>query len=155
LIATVTGQLLSRWFGIDGGQYYWYYGVGLLIILIPMCYLRKISAFTQMHVIGDIAVLSTVIALLANSIGIIVDMPSFNLNDYKMIDSGWSKILGMAVSTLEGVGVILPIKENMKDKSQFNKIVYIGMIIVVIIVIGFPLTAYFSYKDRTPEVFYK
>lgn len=107
-----------------------------------------------MHIIGDIAVLSTVVALLVNSLDIISHMPKFDISDYPMINSQWSKILGMAVSTLEGVGVILPIKENMKDKQHFNKIVYIGMVIVVIIVSGFPLIAYFSYKDATPEVFF-
>ena len=152
LICTVVGQLLTAWFGIQGDKYYWLYGFVLFVILIPLCYLRKISAFSQLHIVGDIAVLATVIALLFNSIDIISKDTNFNISNFNMINSGWSKVLGMAVTTLEGVGVILPIKESMKDKEDFNKIVYIGMSIVAIILIGFPLVAYFSYGVNTPEV---
>lgn len=153
LIATIVGLLLSEWFGIQNDKYYWLIGFVLLLILIPLCLLRNISAFTQMHIIGDIAVLSTIIALLVNSIGII-SKDSIDISKYKLIDSGWSKILAMSVTCLEGVGVILPIKESMREKDQFNKIVYLGMSIIVLILIGFPLVAFFSYGSLTPEVKY-
>ena len=40
----------------------------------------------------------------------------------------------------------------MKDKNQFNKVVYIGMTIVATILIAFPLVAVLSYGQKTPEV---
>ena len=98
--------------------------------------------------------LSTVIALLVNSINIISNDDKFDINSFKMVKSGWSKILAMAITTLEGVGVILPIKETMKEKKDFNKIVYIGMFSVVVLISAFPLVAYFSYGEITHEVRY-
>jgi len=105
-----------------------------------------------MHLIGDIAVLATVVALLVNSIDIISTKQDFHISDYPMVSSGWSKILGMSVTALEGVGVILPIKESMKDKADFNKVVYIGMSVIALVLVSFPLVAYFSYGDQTSEI---
>ena len=145
------GKLFHIWFEVDENEYYWYFGIALLIILIPFCYLRNISSFSQMHFIGDIAVLATIIVLLINSCKQISKNP-LNINEIPMISKDWPKFLGMSITTLEGIGVILPIKEGMKDKNQFNKVVYIGMTIVATILIAFPLVAVLSYGQKTPEV---
>ena len=40
----------------------------------------------------------------------------------------------------------------MKDKKDFPKVVLIGMTVVITILIGFPLLAYFCFKDQTKDV---
>ncbi len=150
----MSGKLIETWFSIDAKPYFWIFGLVLMLILIPLCYFRKISAFNQLHLIGDIALFSTIIALVVNCSQIFSDKKDFDINNFNLIDSGWSKFLGMAVTTLEGVGVILPIKESMKDKKHFNKVVYIGILFVILILIGFPLLAFFSYGKDTPEVIF-
>ncbi len=118
-----------------------------------MCYFRKISAFNQLHLIGDIALFSTIVALVVNSSQNFANK-DFDISNFNLIDSGWSKFLGMAVTTLEGVGVILPIKESMKEKKHFNKVIYVGILFVILILIGFPLMAFFCYGKDTPEVIF-
>lgn len=145
--------MIETWFGIDPKPYYWTFGIALILILIPLCFFRKISAFNQLHLVGDIAVLFTIVALFVNCTENFRDKEDFDINNFSLISSGWSKFLGMAVTTLEGVGVILPIKESMKNKKDFNKIIYIGILFVIIILIGFPLMAFFSYGKDTPEVY--
>jgi hypothetical protein len=40
----------------------------------------------------------------------------------------------------------------MQDKKDFPKVVMIGMTVVISILIGFPLLAYFCFKDETKDV---
>jgi len=151
LTATVINMLIQQWFELEG-DYYWYIAVGQVVIFIPLCFIRKIKYFGQVHLIGDIAVLATVIALLYNSIIQIKDNTSFDFSSFPLINSGWAKVVGMAVTMLEGVGVILPIKESMENKKDFNSIIIVGMTVVIVVLSGFPIFAYFSYGDNTHEI---
>ena len=125
-----------------------------------MSYVRDISSFSKMHIVGDIAVLSTVIVLAIYSILNINNTPDFTIKNLPLMKSTWAKLLGMSVTMLEGVGVILPIKvslkikakESMQDKKDFNKVIIIGMSVVSIILISFPILAFFSYQNNTGEV---
>lgn len=43
----------------------------------------------------------------------------------------------------------------MKNKEDFPKVVILGMSVVITILIGFPLLAYFCFQDKTKDVIYK
>jgi hypothetical protein len=40
----------------------------------------------------------------------------------------------------------------MKNKEDYPKVVIIGLSIVVMVLIGFPLCAYLCFKDKTEQV---
>lgn len=40
----------------------------------------------------------------------------------------------------------------MQNKKDFNKVIVIGMSVVSLILIGFPIIAYFAYQNETGEV---
>jgi hypothetical protein len=42
----------------------------------------------------------------------------------------------------------------MQDKEQYPKVVIIGTLVVVSVLIGFPLTAYLSFKENTKDVIF-
>ena len=63
-----------------------------------------------MHLIGDIAVLATVVSLIYNSIYDISNKTDFNFKELKLVNNQWFKVLGMCVTSLEGIGVLLPVK---------------------------------------------
>lgn len=105
-----------------------------------------------MHLLGDIAVLTTLIVLCYESINKVTSESTFNFDNVQPINSGWAKIVGMGISTIEGIGVVLPIKESMVDKKKFNLVVYIGNLFISLILIGFPLIMYLCYQDKTAEI---
>lgn len=41
----------------------------------------------------------------------------------------------------------------MLERKDFNKVIIIGMTVVSMILIGFPILAYFAYQNNTEEVF--
>jgi proton-coupled amino acid transporter len=151
LITQTVNNMINLWFD-NKEDYFIPIALVLGIILIPMCLVRNISKFSSMHLLGDIAVLATVVSLAYESIRKITSDSNFNINNFVLFNSGWSKLLGMSITSLEGIGVILPIKESMKDKSKFNWVIIIGTFVISLILTGFPLIMYFCYQDKVDEI---
>ncbi len=109
LSAQIISGLLKLWFGIEE-DYYLYIAIVLGLIVIPLCLVRKISRFSSLHFIGDIAMLLTVICLTYETVTIVTSDKTWDINNVKMFNNQWYKVVGMACSSLEGVGTVLPIK---------------------------------------------
>jgi amino acid permease len=93
----------------DGFHIYWYVGLVLLVILVPMVLVRDISKFNKLHIIGDLAVIAVVLTLTITSVYALSSGTS--KGEYiDMTTSNWPITLGMTVTMLEGVGLVLPIK---------------------------------------------
>lgn len=153
LITQILNNMINLWFGTKDENFYLYIAICLGVILIPMCLVRNVSKFSAMHFIGDLAVLATVISLTYESIYKISHEEGFNLdNVVPFRHPGWAKLLGMCVTSMEGIGVILPIKENMRDKKNFHWVIIIGTFFISIILTGFPLIMYFCYQDAVNEI---
>ena len=151
LIAHIVNDMINLWFGTEGTHYI-KIGLCLALILIPLCMIRNISRLSSLHFIGDMAVLATVISLTYESINIISSDPNFNFDNLRTFNTGWAKLLGMSITALEGIGVILPIKQNMKDKKKFNLVIIIGTFAVGFILMTFPLIMYLCYQDKVSEI---
>jgi proton-coupled amino acid transporter len=143
--------MINIWFGTEGTHYF-YIALVLGAIVIPLCLIRKINKLSSLHFLGDIAVLATVISLAFESIYGITKDSSFSWDNLQAFKSGWALLLGMSITSLEGIGVILPIKENMKEKEKFPLIIIFGTMVVSTILIGFPLIMYICYQDDTQEI---
>jgi amino acid permease len=109
LMAQVLSDIFNFWFNTDI-HYYWYIAIGEVLVLLPICYVRNIKFFSNMHLVGDVAVLLTVGTLAYSSIYDISQKTDFNFGSLKLINSGWFKVLGMCITSLEGIGVLLPVK---------------------------------------------
>ena len=101
--------VLKTWLNTDT-DFYWYIALAQFVIIFPLCFIRNIKVFSKLSIIGDVAVLLTLITLSYTSIKIISDDKNFNIDNLKLIDVGWAKVIGMCITSLEGIGVLLPIK---------------------------------------------
>lgn len=102
-------RMLRMWFETEF-DYTWYIALVITIIVVPLCLIRDISKFSFAHFIGDLAVLLTVVCLAYETIAQMIGDPTFNIDNVKMFNSHWYKLLGMSITSLEGIGVVLPIK---------------------------------------------
>jgi amino acid permease len=119
LSAQIINRLIKVWFGIDE-DYYLYIAIGLGLIIIPLCLVRKISKFASLHFIGDIAMLATIICLTYETVMIVTSDRDWNINNVKMFNTQWYKLVGMSVSSLEGVGTVLPIKVYLNYPGKYD-----------------------------------
>ena len=151
LITQIMNNMLNIWLGTDE-NYHLYIGLCIALIVIPLCLLRNVSKLASLHFIGDLAILATVISLTYESVNIVSSDPNFNFDKIKMINTGWAKLLGMSITSLEGIGVVLPIKESMKDKNKFNLVIILGQSVIGFILMTFPLIMYMCYQDNVQEI---
>ena len=109
LSAQIINRLIKIWFGVEE-DYYLYIAIALGIVIIPLCLVRKMSKFASLHFIGDIALVATIICLTYETITIVTSDKEWDIKNIKMFNTEWYKLVGMACSSLEGVGTVLPIK---------------------------------------------
>lgn len=60
--------------------------------------------------------------------------------------------LGVAVYAFEGVGMVLPIESETRDKQKFGRILGLSMTFISLIYGGFGALGYFAYGDETKDI---
>lgn len=60
--------------------------------------------------------------------------------------------LGVAVYSFEGIGMILPLESEAKDKDKFGKILAWGMTFIALIYGAFGILGYFAFGEETKEI---
>ncbi|KAI1809279.1 transmembrane amino acid transporter protein-domain-containing protein [Poronia punctata] len=75
----------------------------------------------------------------------LADITLFNKKD-------WTLFIGTAIFTFEGIGLIIPIQESMRNPTKFPKVMFTSMIIMSVIFITMGAVSYAAYGSRTETV---
>ncbi|KAL9605079.1 MAG: hypothetical protein Q9219_000013 [cf. Caloplaca sp. 3 TL-2023] len=122
-----------------------------LIIFLPLSLIRDISALSLTAYIADFFILLGLVYLyyydfftLAVNHGV-ADIVNFNPRD-------WTLFIGTAIFTFEGVGLIIPIQESMRQPSKFPPVLAAVMIIITVIFISMGAVSYAAFGSSTKTV---
>ena len=122
-----------------------------MIFFLPFSLLRDISKLGFTALVADAFILVGLLYLyyydiytIANQGGI-ADIINFNRND-------WTLFIGTAIFTFEGIGLIIPIQESMKNQKQFPAVLGLVMIIITIVFISMGALSYAAYGSATETV---
>lgn len=121
----------------------------LLPLLILICLIRNLKYLSPLSMIANI--------LVAVSIGITFyyifsDLPSIGERDAIASFSTLPAFFGTAIFALEGIGVVMPLENNMKNPSHFigcPGVLNTGMLLVILL---YASTGFFGYLKFGPEV---
>lgn len=97
------------------------------LLLIPLMLIRKISKLSFVSLISSACIIIGLIIIFYYSIkdlvqsGVGPGIIQFNSNS-------WSMLIGVAVTSFEGIGLILPIESSMGNPKEFTKVLAISMI---------------------------
>lgn len=124
----------------------WYFGILLVFIYTPLCWVRKIETLAPTHVFADIMILFTIITVLVYTF-IKLDheggfQPVVPVNTKTFLDA-----IGSMVYSYEGVGVILPVYEVAENPEKVKKILGYVLTTVLAIYLFFGFTILFTYGD--------
>lgn len=64
----------------------------------------------------------------------------------------WTLFIGTAIFTFEGIGLIIPIQESMRNPAKFPKVMFNSMIIMSVIFITMGAVSYAAYGSKTETV---
>ncbi|GJC93597.1 transmembrane amino acid transporter [Colletotrichum higginsianum] len=121
-----------------------------VLVFLPFSLLRDIEKLSFTALIADAFILLGLAYLLYYDIltlstNGLADIIMFNRND-------WTLFIGTAIFTFEGIGLIIPIQESMKDPRKFPRVMLAVMIIISVIFIGMGAISYAAYGSKTETV---
>lgn len=140
LISSVTGEYISIKFLI----------LMQLVIFLPLSMVRNIAKLSGTALIADCFILLGLVYLyywggLTIATHGVADIKLFNPKD-------WTLFIGTAIFTFEGIGLIIPIQESMKNPSQFGPALGGVMITITIIFISMGAISYAAYGSNVQTV---
>ncbi|KAJ5175294.1 Amino acid transporter [Penicillium canariense] len=122
-----------------------------LVIFLPLSLIRDISKLGFTALIADAFILLGLLyiyyydarTLIGN--GGIADIKAFN-------PATWSMFIGTAIFTYEGIGLIIPIQESMKQPRRFPGVLAGVMVIITLIFLSAGALSYAAYGSTTKTV---
>ncbi|KIV95054.1 hypothetical protein PV10_02756 [Exophiala mesophila] len=122
-----------------------------LIIFLPLSLIRDISKLGFTALIADAFILLGLIYLYYFDIFTIVDYGG--VADITLFNpSTWTLFIGTAIFTFEGVGLIIPIQETMREPNKFPSVLGIVMIIITVIFTSAGALSYAAFGSQTKTV---
>lgn len=125
-----------------------YYIWIVLIAIIPITWVRKIAKLSYLAIIADTFILFGLVCVVYYTSSEIAQKgPGPNI---RMINSSdFALMIGTAVFSFEGIGMVVPIVEGMKEPQKFSRVLNMGMIICTIIFIFIGTIGYVAYGENT------
>ncbi|KAI8577066.1 hypothetical protein K450DRAFT_253500 [Umbelopsis ramanniana AG] len=117
-----------------------------LVIIIPFAMIRRIAKLSFAAIVADVLILYGIICVIYftsdqlyhNGVG-----PGITLIN----PTNFALMIGTATFSFEGIGLVIPIAEAMKEPEKFPRVVIIGMAIVTGIYILIATLGYLAYGE--------
>ena len=122
-----------------------------LIIFLPLSLIRDITKLGMTALIADTFIVLGLIYLYYYDMRTLIvnhgisDVVNFNSND-------WTLFIGTAIFTFEGVGLIVPIQESMKEPLKFPPVLAGVMIIITVVFVSMGALSYAAFGSATRTV---
>lgn len=122
-----------------------------LVIFLPFSLIRDISKLGFTALVADAFILLGLIYLAYYDVYTLVvnhgisDIINFNPRD-------WTLFVGTAIFTFEGIGLVIPIKEAMKQPARFPTILAVVMVIITVLFVGMGALSYAAFGSSTKTV---
>ncbi|KAI1438775.1 transmembrane amino acid transporter protein-domain-containing protein [Xylaria sp. CBS 124048] len=127
-----------------------------LFILMQMVIFLPFSLFRDIGKLGFTALIADAFIIIGLAYLFYYDIHTLStegLADVIMFNKkDWTLFIGTAIFTFEGIGLIIPIQESMKNPAQFPKVMFNVMIIMSVIFITMGAVSYAAYGSKTETV---
>ncbi|RCK57795.1 Vacuolar amino acid transporter 4 [Candida viswanathii] len=121
------------------------------ILLIPLVLIRNLTKLSMVSLISSIFIVIGLLIifyfsgvnLLANGVG--PNITNFNPNS-------WTMLIGVAVTSFEGIGLILPIESSMAQPEKFPMVLSVSMFFITLIFVSIGTIGYLSFGDQIRSI---
>lgn len=126
------------------------FNIGLFVFAItaPLTYVRQIEKFAFTYIFADFLIIISAITIIVYATLHIKEKGEWGVGVDAINTSTWLTMVGSAVYSFEGIGVVIPILEVTAKPEQFSKILFIVMITNVILFAGLGEYCLFVYGNE-------
>ncbi|KAH8923746.1 hypothetical protein BT69DRAFT_1349923 [Atractiella rhizophila] len=125
---------------------------GQLIVFLPLAMIRNIQKLSGTALVADAFILVGLVYLFGNEIKVIVDRGIAPVKAFNPVD--WNLLVGTAIFSFEGIGLVIPITESMKQPEKFPRALSGVMVFLMVLFGGAGALAYAAYGDEIKPVIF-
>lgn len=115
------------------------------MLYTPLCWVRKIESFNASHIFADLLILISTITIIYFATERVVDEGWGE--GVVMVNSTFLNMIGFAVYSYEGIGVVIPIMDITKDEKKYPYVLFGCLTTVYVLYLSFGLYCYFAYGN--------
>jgi len=121
-----------------------------LVIFLPFALIRNLAKLSTTALIADVFILAGLIYIFSSEFSLIAErgvakVAMFNEKDFPLF-------IGTAVFSFEGIGLVIPITDAMKEPRKFPKVLSAVMIFLIFLFGGAGVLAYLTFGDKIQTV---
>ncbi|CED83639.1 vacuolar amino acid transporter 3 [Phaffia rhodozyma] len=121
-----------------------------MIVFLPLSLVRNLAKLSGTALIADAFILIGLIYIGSNEISTIA---KHGISDVELFNpASYSLLIGTSVFAFEGIGLVIPITESMKEPEKFPRVLTGVMIGISILFAGFGVLSYGAYGSHTETV---
>ncbi|KAI9739566.1 MAG: neutral amino acid transporter [Cirrosporium novae-zelandiae] len=124
--------------------------LGQLLIFLPMSLFRKIHKLSFTAYIADAFIFLGLFYLYYYDIATLVRFGQADIVNFN--SRTWTSFIGTAIFTFEGIGLIIPIQESMKEPKKFPKVLAGVMVIITCLFVSLGWLGYAAFGSSTKTV---
>ncbi|KAI7862566.1 transmembrane amino acid transporter protein-domain-containing protein [Spinellus fusiger] len=125
--------------------------LGQIAVFVPLAMIRKIQKLSVFALIADVFILLGLVYLYYYDFLTLATRGIGNV-EWVINAESFPLFIGTAVFTFEGVGLVIPITESMKDPKKFPKVLTGTMIFMTFLFLSMGLISYIAFGDEVQTV---
>ena len=126
-----------------------------LIVFIPLSFIRNISKLSLPSLFANFFIMIGLVIILfftMKHLFITLDMKPAEGVIYGVNGSRWTLFVGTAIFTFEGIGLIIPVQNSMKNPEKFPLVLLLVIITATILFVTVAVVGYLSYGSQVETV---
>lgn len=123
-----------------------------MVIFLPFSLYRNIAKIQNIAIVADVFIVLGLVYLFYYDFLTIATV-NHGMADITWFNAKtWTLFIGTAIFTFEGIGLIIPIQEAMRDQTKFPLVLGLVMIIITVIFTSSGIFSYAAYGSKTKTV---
>lgn len=121
------------------------------LIFLPISLYRNINNIQKLALIADLFIVLGLLYIYYYDLKTIIERPG--IGDIAHFNpSSWTLLIGTAIFTFEGVGLVIPIQSGMAEPEKFPKVLASVMVIISVVFMSAGALSYAAYGSHTKTV---
>eukprot|EP00397_Hematodinium_sp_SG-2012_P035026 GEMP01037623.1.p1 GENE.GEMP01037623.1~~GEMP01037623.1.p1 ORF type:complete len:500 (-),score=62.22 GEMP01037623.1:343-1842(-) len=131
-----------------------------LLIIVPLCWVRQVARLAVTNILADVLIIGCLVAIISYEVQHMIQNPptrALSAGGQSVTDpqsaivaaNSWDHILvyfGTACFVFEGIGLVIPTKDSMREKDKFPQVFCLAMFCIAVIFLLCGLGGYFTFR---------